>query len=160
VTRTGRASLSILLPAMMACGGASSRPPTATGIWTAEFISAAAGSGEQGQQSTLQLSLTQDGNALDGTIATVVRPSGCFPNTSVIGTALIGQVHLPGGEAIGNFAFTIALPAGPGTINTLEMKGSMQSDANSAAGTYTAVPDLVSCPSPAGTFTMTRLRML
>ena len=160
MNRIGRAPLSILLLAMIGCGSGSSNPPTATGVWTAEFVSAAAHSGEQGQQSTLQLSLTQKGNALDGVVATVIRQSGCFPNTSVIGTALRGQVHLPGGEAIGNFGLTIALPAATGTINTLEMKGSMQADANSGAGTYTAAPDLPSCPSAAGTFTMTRLRML
>ncbi len=78
----------------------------------------------------------------------------------MVGTALKGQVTLPGGEAISNLQLTGSLGSGTGIATMLNMTGGMQSDANSSAGTFTLNPNSSGCPIGTGTFQMTRMPML
>ena len=119
--------------AMFGCGGMSSSPKTASGTWQAVLTSTSAQAGLQGEQAILILFLKQNGNALSGTINTVVQQSSCFSNNAVVGATLKGQVNLPGGEAISNSQLSAPLNSNGAMATTLKLTGAMQSDANTAA---------------------------
>ncbi len=121
-------------------------PKTATGTWRAVMTSTTAQAGQQGEQAILLVSLQQNGKALTATVNTVLQQSNCFPTGTVVGTALKGQVTLPGGEAISNLQLTGSLGSGTGIATMLNMTGGMQSDANSSAGTFTLNPNSSGCP--------------
>jgi hypothetical protein len=152
-----RASLLVVCSLWVGCGS-SPKPITATGLWNVDLVSAVP-SGQEPSLASLQLTITQKTNTLEGSVTAVVQQSSCFPPVSANGSTLRGQVKLPGGEAMENLDVSVLLPASNAS-DTLNLKGSMQADANSAAGTYMLTDLPAGCSSATGTFTMKRLPAL
>ena len=145
-------SLVVLCATLLGCGGSSSMP-SVTGRWNVVFTSAAAQQGQQGEQTTFTVSLTQSGTGLTGSLISLVQPSSCFPaSPPVSGSALSGQVT-QGGEAIANFHATIQLPGTGATTNPLDLVGDLNTTGGN--GLYTLESGIPSgCQFPKGTFTM------
>ncbi len=147
--------LAAVCSALLGCGSSSSTP-SVTGRWNVVLTSAVAQQGQQGEQTTLTVSLTQSGTGLTGSVTSLVQASSCFPaNPPLSGAALSGQLT-QGGEGKANFQAAIQLPGNGATTNPLDFLGDL--GATGGAGLYTlksGVPP--SCGFPSGTFTMNPL---
>ena len=143
--------LAALCSGLFGCG--SSSISSVTGHWNVVLTGVAAQQGQQGEQTTFTVSLTQSGAGLTGSLISLVQPSSCFPASPPLsGARLSGQVT-QGGEAIANFHATIQLPGTGTATNPLSLVGNLGT--TSGGGMYTLESGVPSgCQSPVGTFTM------
>ncbi|HWC19912.1 MAG TPA: hypothetical protein VG498_23060 [Terriglobales bacterium] len=141
---------------LSACGNYSSsmpganQTPSVTGNWNVVFTPAAASA----STTSLTISFTQNGNALNGTVSAVNNPSGsCFPAIAATGTTftVTGQVS-SAASSIVNLSVGFTSGSSSGTIAgnaTLAYLGTM------ANGTFTFATGASGCTSGALTMTKT-----
>ena len=155
MTRMRAIGLAVLCSGVLGCGSSPSTP-SVTGLWKVVFTSAAPQQGQQGEQTTFTVSLTQSGTGLTGSLTSLVQPSSCFPASPPLsGSALNGQLTQRG-EAIANFHATIQLIGTGVATNPLNLVGDLGTTGGS--GLYTLASGVPSgCQFPTGTFTMNLL---